>query len=67
MNSLKVPFLFSAEIVFFVLTGMNLMVKNYWVATISLIFAVIIGGYAGKYIAKEAVEEYKKKEVKNNG
>jgi len=65
MSKIKMTILFTAEIVLFVLTGMYLAVGNYGTAVISLIFAVIVAGYVGKLIAKQAVEEYKKEAVKN--
>jgi len=64
MSQIKMTILFTAEIVFFVLTGLFLAMLNYWYAMIALIFAVIIAGYTGKLIGKEAVEDYKK-EVEN--
>lgn len=55
---------FTGEIVFFVLTGMFLANKHYPYVIISLILAMVIGGYVGKLIEKDAIQRYKEGELK---
>ncbi len=54
---------FTGEIVFFVLTGMYLVVGSYAWALVALLFAMITAGYVGKLIEKDTIERYKRGEL----
>lgn len=63
-NNIKITLGYAAEIVFFVLTGIYLANDRWGYALIAVIFATIMAGAVGKLIEKDAVEKYKKGEIK---
>ena len=56
----KITMGFTAEIVFFVLTGIYFANGQWGYAIVAVIFATIFGGAVGKLIEKDAIEKYKK-------
>lgn len=54
----KITLGFSGEIVFFSLVGAFLVTKNYSYSVIAMISAMVIAGYVGKLIEKEAIEKH---------
>lgn len=62
-TKIKMTLGFAGEIIFFVLTGMYLMLESYAWALVALLFAMITAGYVGKLIERDAIERYKKGEL----
>jgi len=58
-NKTNITIGFTAEIVFFALTGVYLAQGDYGYSIIAIIFAMMIAGYVGKLIEKDAIERYK--------
>ena len=62
IQSIKITFFFTAEILLFVLTGILIALGIYVYALITLFFSVLVAGYVGRLIGDQAVEEYKENE-----
>jgi len=60
----KITIGFAAEIIFFVVAGMYLANGRWFQFFIALFFAMIVAGAVGKLIEEDAIEKYKKGEIK---
>lgn len=58
---------FAAEIIFFVSTGGYIANRNWGLAALSLIFAMVFAGWTGQQIKKGAIEKDKEKKKIKQG